>query len=265
MGRASGKVVFRDHWRNHLVEIIDNGDERSLYFSGNVLQSAMSLSVPHRLVLSYTRFMMAALLFVNPPQRILLVGVGAGSLIRFLHHYFPTSIIDGVDYSTSILKLARGYFSLPETENVKLFCDDGATFLSREKQQSYDLILIDAFDNQGMAPSIYCHDFFDNCLAHLAPNGIVSLNLWSGDEAKMARVKSELNRPFKSCLSLPVPDRGNVICIAAREPGLQKIMERDYSELSMMSERFDINFREIVKVFIRQNLGFKQRIARFFS
>ena len=264
MGRATGNVIFRDHWRNHLVEIIDNGDERSLYFGGNVLQSAMSLSVPHRLVLSYTRFMMAALLFVNPPKRTLLVGVGAGSLIRFLHYYFPTCIIDGVDYSSAILKLAHGYFNLPEAEQINLYCDDGNRFFDRKAASEYDLILIDAFDQQGMAPSIYCRDFYNQCRTHLTSSGIISLNMWSGDEEKMDRVRRELKQTFQSCLTLPVPERGNIICIAAEEPGLQKIMERDYTELSMMSEQFDINFRQIVKLFIRQNLGFKQRIARLF-
>lgn len=265
MNRPSGKIIYRDHWKNHLVEIIEHGDSRSLYFAGDVLQSSMSISAPHRLVLSYTRFMMATLLFMNPPHRVLVIGVGAGSLIRFIHHHFPSCTIEGVDFSSHIIKLAKGYFNLPNSSAIRLHCDDGHDFIAQFEGQAYDLILIDAFDQNGMAPSIYSAVFFAHCLSHLEENGIVSLNLWSGDEDKMDRVQTDLKRNFSSCLTLPVPERGNVICIAGRDPKLKKIMEQDYTELSRMSAEFDINFKEIVRVFIKQNLGYRQRIARFFS
>jgi len=265
MTRPTGKIVYRDHWNSHLIEIIDKGDDRSLYFGGNVLQSAMSLSLPHRLVLSYTRFMMASLLFNNPPHRVLMIGVGAGSLIRFLYHHFPTCHVDGVDFSSRILKLAHGYFNLPVAETIKLHCEDGSNFLEQHKSKPYDLVLIDAFDQAGMAPSIYCADFFKQCSHHLNGDGIISLNVWSGDEEKMDRVQRDVRLHFGSCITLPVPERGNVICIAGKDQNLKSIMEQDYTELSRMSAEFNINFKEIVRVFIKQNLGYRQRIARFFS
>lgn len=264
MSRASGKIIHRDHWNGRLIEIIENGDNRSLYFGGNVLQSTMSISNPHRLALSYTRYMMATLMFMNPPHRVLVVGVGAGSLIRFIHHHFQSCIVDGVDYSSHILKLARGYFNLPDSGVIKLHCSDGHDFLAGRKDRAYDLILVDAFDQEGMAPSVYCADFFGHCRNHLQDNGIVSLNLWSGDGNRMSKIRSELERHFNSCFSLPVPDRGNVICLAGKEPNLKSTMERDYTELARMSAEFNINFNEIFRVFSRRNLGLRERIAHFF-
>ncbi len=264
MSRPAGKIIYRDHWNGRLIEIIENGDNRSLYFGGNVLQSTMSISKPHRLALSYTRYMMATLLFMNPPHRVLLIGVGAGSLIRFIHHHFPSCVVDGVDYSSPVLKLARGYFSLPSSAAIKLHCSDGHDFLSGRKNRTYDVILIDAFDQEGMAPSVYCADFFARCRNHLQENGIVSLNLWSGDSNRMSQVRSDLERHFNSFFILPVPDRGNVICLAGKEPNLKTAMERDYTELARMSAEFNINFNEIFRVFSKENLGLRERIARFF-
>ncbi len=264
MSRPSGKIIHRDHWNGRLIEIIENGDSRSLYFGGSVLQSTMSISKPHRLALSYTRYMMATLLFKNPPDRVLLIGVGAGSLIRFIHHHFPACTVDGVDYSPHILKLARGYFNLPNSAAIKLHCSDGQDFLAGGNSRTYDLILIDAFDQQGMARSVYCADFFGYCRDHLQENGIVSLNVWSGDGDRMGQVRSELERHFSSCFTLPVPDRGNVICLAGKESDLQTTMERDYTELARMSAEFNINFNEIFRVFSKKNFGLKERFARFF-
>ena len=265
MSRATGKIIHRDHWDNQLVEVIDNGDKRSLYFAGNVLQSAMSLSRPHTLALSYTRYMMASLLFNEAPEKILLIGVGAGSLLRYIHHYLPKSLVDGIDYSEHIFNLAKGYFRLPDSRRISLYCSDGREYLSDLDDERYDLILVDAFDHSGMSPSIYCLDFFNLCRTHLNKYGMVSLNLWSGDSQKMRDVKSDLGNCFESVMDMPVPNRGNVVSLASMEPKLYTIMEKDYSELTRLSREFDINFREIVKICVKNNLGFRQRLARLFS
>jgi spermidine synthase len=264
MDQLTEKTIYRDSWNKCRIEIIEDGDNRSLYFGGNVLQSTMSISTPQRLVLSYTRYMMTTLLFVRALQRVLVVGVGAGSLIRFIHHHCPDCIIDGVDSSARILQLARGYFNLPDSGGVRLHCCDGREFLADRKNQGYDLVLVDAFDQEGMAASIYCAEFFSQCRNHLQKNGIISLNLWSGDTARLNQVQSDLERHYNSCYTMPVPDRGNIVCLAAKESDLKMTMERDYTELARMGAEFDINFNEISRVFNKHNLGYRERLFRFF-
>ena len=265
MKQTTRKLVYRDHINNHLVEIFDKGDERSLYFAGNILQSSMSLSTPHKLVLSYTQYMMASLLFNNYPTNVLMVGVGAGSLLRFLNHHFPQCSVDAIDNSGHIIKLATDYFNLPTSKNINVHCCDGFDFLSKDNTPLYDLILVDAFDQNGMSPTIYCSDFFMRCCTRLKQDGLVSLNVWSGDEAKMALVKTELKQYFNSILNLPVPNRGNVICLAGRDRNLTNMMERDYVELTRLHATMQINFKKIIKVCTRYNLGFRQRISKLFS
>src|ERR1041385_1404955 len=51
--------------------VVDNGRRRFLHFDFDAIQSAMELSNPHRLALTYTRKMMAFLLFNCAPKRIL--------------------------------------------------------------------------------------------------------------------------------------------------------------------------------------------------
>ena len=265
MSSISKKLVYRDHVNNHLVEIFDEGDKRSLYFAGNVLQSSMSITVPHRLVLSYTHFMMAPLLFDNSPQRALIVGIGAGSMLRFLHHHFPECAIDAIDNSSEVIELAQKFFLLPKSSNIRIFCNDGFDFLLSRQQERYDLILVDAFDQAGMSPSIYCSEFFDLCRERLVETGLVSLNLWSGNPDRLESVKTALTSIFPSVIKLPVPNRGNVICLAGLEPELLYSLEADFPEISHLSEKMQINFRKIAKACVRHNLGLKQRISRLFS
>ncbi len=259
-------TVHRCHWNTQLIEVVDAGDTRSLYFGGTVLQSSMFLSAPHKLALSYTRYMMASLLIDDAPERILVVGVGAGSLVRFLYHYFPEARIDGIDYSDAVLNLARSHFHVPDSPRVTIHCGDGHRFLeARTDEHNYDLILIDAFDTSGMSQQIYSSDFFELCLDHLGIGGIVSLNLWSGDQARMEQVALEIATHFDSILELPVPNRGNVICLAGRGSMLSAIVELESGEIAELQERFDINFREVARVCRKNNLSFFQRLSSYLS
>lgn len=262
----SKQTIYRTHWQNQLVEIIDSGDIRSLYFGGDSLQSAMIRSAPHRLALSYTRYMMAPLLLEDTPQRILLVGIGAGSMIRFFHHHFPDAQIDGIDNAQTIIDLAKSYFHLPAAGNIHVHCCSGFDFLAhRTDEYDYDLILVDAFDAFGMAETIYNRDFFELCLHHLSITGIVSLNLWSGDRIRMEQVAEGIGYHFDSILELPVPNRGNVIFLAGRGDILSPFVEPDPSLLNELQNRFEINFREMVKIGRKFNLGFFQRLSQLWS
>ena len=260
------RTVHRSHWQTQLIEVIDDADTRSLYFGGKVLQSSMYLSAPQKLALSYTRFMASSLLIDDEPERILVVGVGAGSLVRFFHHHFPRATIDGIDSSSEVIELARNHFHLPVSPNVSIHCNGGYEFLAKRKNEhNYDLILIDAFDTAGMSREIYSGPFFELCLDHLALSGIICLNLWSGDHSRMEEVAVEIGVRFDSILELPVPQRGNVICLAGRGDVLSAIIDLDSAELARLQARFELNFREMVRVCRKYNLNVFQRISRYFS
>ena len=260
------KTVHRSHWQNQLIEVVDEGTTRSLYFGGHVLQSSMYLAAPQKLALSYTRFMAAPLLIDDEPERILVIGVGAGSLVRFFHHHFPDAQIDGIDYSSEVIDLARSHFHLPVSPKVAIHCCSGLQFLAERKDEhNYDLILIDAFDTAGMSSQIYSGPFFDLCQDHLALSGIVCLNLWSGDQSRMEEVAMEIGVRFDSTLELPVPQRGNVICLAGRGDVLSAVVDLDSAELAFLQDRFELNFREMVRVCRKYNLSVFQRISRLFS
>jgi spermidine synthase len=260
------KTIHRSHWKAQLIEVIDEGDLRSLIFGGSVLQSAMFLSAPQNLALSYTRYMMASLLLDDEPQKILVVGVGAGSLVRFLYHHFPEARIDATDISASVIDLASHFFHLPKSTRVTIHCCDGRDFLHRRTDETnYDLILIDAFDAFGMAETIYNKGFFENCLDHLSINGIVSLNMWSGDQARMAQVAAEITYWYESVVELPVPNRGNVVCLAGRGDITSAVAELDENDILRLQERFSINFQEIFRVFRKYNLSFIQRLSSYFN
>ena len=259
-----GRIIHKDYWNGHLVEIIDNGDHRSLYFGSGHLQSRMSLSRPHDLTLSYTWYMLTSLLIQPLPKNILIIGIGAGSFVRFFHHHFPHCQIDAVDYSQHIINVARGYFYLPEKHRVTVHCQDGCRYLQDTSASKYDLILVDAFDDQGMAPTIYAEPFFSLCQKHLSGEGIISCNLWSNDMARYREIKTILADHFAGCLAIPVPDRGNIIALAMPFAVPWPRIYLKGRALADLSRRYGINFKKLARVTKQNNLSLPERfVARF--
>lgn len=257
--------IYKEVLGTCLVEIYDTGDCRSLYFGGRYLQSRMSLNSPQLLILPYTHYMMFTLLLTDVLEHVLLIGIGAGSLVRFIHHHFPNCSIDAVDCSDHIIKLAKGYFQLPDNNHVHIHCQDGRQFISRlTKEQKYDLILVDAFDEKGMSEQVYTRQFFHHCIRALKKTGILCSNLWSGDPEKIEEISDALSSCFKNRLLLPVPDRGNIIGIATVTPVEWRKVCRCRSELRHLQTKFQLDFQKMVRIALQHNMSFGQRLLHFF-
>ncbi|THB78537.1 MAG: methyltransferase domain-containing protein [Desulfobulbaceae bacterium] len=264
MNKAKRTVVYRGHWNSVLVEIIDQGKTRTLYFGGNVLQSSIDLSAPHRLYLSYTRYMMSGLLFKPAPQNILMVGLGAGSMVHFLHHHYPDSRIDVVEHAELVIELARGYFSLPENSQVTIHCADGYDFIRAHPNKTYDLVIIDAFDHRGMAANIYNQSYLRQLKKVLVDTGLVSFNLWSGNQDKMIEIRALVENDFNCLLEFPVYNRGNVICLASDSLTRPHLLRLRNAVISSASKRFSIDFKPIINQGLKHNFSVYQRLGRLF-
>lgn len=266
MEQAERKVVHRAQYDNHLVEVIDRGDERFLIFAGHIVQSSMSINQPERLTLSYTRYMMAALLAGTCPEKVLIVGLGAGSLLRFLNFHFPNCLIDGIDNAADIISLSREYFHLPDKPEITIHCCDGYDFLADlPAEHRYDLILVDAFDAEGMSRTVYRSEFFALCREHLTQKGLISLNLWSGNSDRLDEVRQDVGSWFSATVEMPVPKRGNVICLGRNSEPIWPILRKNRSDLEALSEKYGINFKAIINVCLKNNLGFIQRLSYRFN
>lgn len=254
------RIVHKQYWHGHAIEVRDNGDHRSLYLGPGHLQSRISLSHPEDLLLSYTQHMLAALLLVPKPNDILIVGIGAGSLIHFFSHHFHECRIDAIDYSSHIIRLARGFFRLPENDRIVVYCQDGLRFLKEQTEKRYDLILVDAFDHKGMASSIYSEAFISRCSARLKNAGVVSCNLWSSNSLLYQKIKTILADHFAGCLYLPVANRGNTIALATKEaiPWSRILLKN--KELAHLSQRYGIDFKHLVGTAKANNLSLSQRL-----
>lgn len=265
MEHKAGSVIHRENDGERVMEIVDTDEHRSLYFASRSLQSRMSLSNPQKLLLSYTRYMLLGLPILEAPQNILMIGIGAGSLIRFCHFHFPICLIDAVDTSDRVIDLARGYFQLPENKWVHIHCREGHDFLQEMPADRFDLILVDAFDHKGMAETVYTASFFRLCAAALKENGILSCNLWSGEPGRLEEIRASLSTFFPGQLFIPVPERGNIVALNFLQPVPWEQFYLRKNGWAEWENRFDLDFRNMLRVAEKHNRSLLQRLATFFS
>lgn len=217
---TSDVVIHQSDNDDGVIQIRQDRFTRALYFASDAKQSAMDLTAPERLILSYTRAMMSSLLFTPNPESALLIGLGGGSFARFLLHYFPECRIDAIERRAEVIKLAYGYFYLPERPQLRIYHGEGGTFLKHHSAtiKSYDLILVDAFEHDGVSNRIANQEFFLRCHRALNQNGTLALNVWNQDNDRVIDTLSFLSVAFKGeLLYLPVKERGNLIVLAGHD------------------------------------------------
>jgi spermidine synthase len=224
-----GLVVHQSQSDDGVIEVVDDGDIRSLHFGTFPRQSCMSLQTPHTLELTYTQAMMAALLLNPEPERVLIVGLGGGSLVKFILHHFPNCQIDVVEYRQDVLKVAYDYFQLPENDSrVNVHIGDGYLF--------------------GIQA------FFDACAGLLTSNGVMSINLWGTNRPVFKQTMARINESFDGkSLILPVEDKGNVIVLATIRLVSQANLKKLKLSVALQEEKLQIKLAKLLYELIRRN------------
>src|SRR3990172_6876243 len=113
------------------VEGSEEDGGRSLHLGGDAIQSSIRLSRPDELALDYTRAMMAFLLFRPLPRAVLMIGLGGGSMARYIHQRMPGTRTTVVEINAKVLAAARSLFHFPADDarlKVEIAC--GADYIA---------------------------------------------------------------------------------------------------------------------------------------
>ena len=164
-------------------QLIEAQGELSLHFGFPTIQSRMLKADPERLVLDYTRAMMGFLLLQPAPQRIAMIGLGGGSLLKYCRRRLPDAEFTAVEISPEVIALRRQFGIPDDDERLRIVCADGADFVRRAADcgERFDALLIDGFDRDGQARQLCSAAFYDTCRGALRPGGVLVVNLCADD------------------------------------------------------------------------------------
>jgi len=200
------------------IDIREEAGVRSLLFGSDWIQGAMRIARPWNLELEYTREMMTSLLLRDDarwPRKVLLIGLGAASLLKFLYRNRPLAHITVVEIEPDVVAAARQFFKLPEdTRRVNMIIGDGAEYvLNCDKK--FDLIMVDGFDENAHTGALETLPFYQACRARLNSDGVLAVNMLTrsrGFEATVALIAEAFD---DRSLVFPSCESGNAIAFAA--------------------------------------------------
>ncbi len=210
MSIEGSKVIYGGS-RTSGVTVAEDDKLRNLYMDGDILQSCMLHDDPNGLYLDYSQAMMCSLFFQPAPVNVLLVGLGGGSIAKFILEYCPDAIIDVAEINSEVAQVARQFFQLPEGERLQIIHTPGEVLVDDRLAAgaSYDLILIDAFDDNGPARALLGDDFLHNCQALLARGGVFVMNLWNRPVDNFPSLYTRLKTLFRQRVYKLVLDGAN--------------------------------------------------------
>jgi len=197
--------------RRASVEVSEENGVRSLHLGGDAIQSSMRLDRPDALALDYTRAMMAFLLFQPLPREVLMIGLGGGSMARYIHQRMPETRTTVVEINPKVLAVARSMFHFPADDaRLKVEIADGADYLP-EHAGSADVLLVDGFDD-GKQPAALCaQGFYDAAYDALRPGGVMVVNFMA-EERKLDVYLQRIEKSFDDRVAcLKAADRVNLI------------------------------------------------------
>jgi spermidine synthase len=189
------------------VTLSEEGGVRYLHFGSPWIQGAMKLTNQHALVLEYQRHMMAWLLFLQAPEKLLQLGLGAAALTKFCLRHLKLSHVEVVEISREVSQCAQYAFALDAHHpRLSLVHGDANSYLKRGRQGRFGVVQVDLYDWTANGPVYESREFYQECKRALSPPGMLVVNLF-GEHASFGRNLEQIYAVFG----------GRVLCLAAQE------------------------------------------------
>ncbi|HYZ44495.1 MAG TPA: fused MFS/spermidine synthase [Xanthobacteraceae bacterium] len=225
LARADGRLAHIETEYND-VFITKRGHQLVMSFQikgWDYTESVSNLLDPDDLPLRYAQVMTIATIYPETPRRMLMLGLGGGSISTYLGRFMPDAAITTVEIDPGVITAAKTYFGLRESERMRYRAGDGRVFLTRDSER-YDLILVDAYRGGYVPFHLLTREFYGLVKQRLAPGGAAAFNVHDGSKLYASTVKT-LGEVF-AALDLYPTGRGEVIAVATATPADAQTLER---------------------------------------
>jgi spermidine synthase len=196
------------------IRVYDNAEGRHLLIDRGI-HSRIDTATG-RSTLYYTDVMEIPMRYFPRPGRMLLIGLGGGSLVRSYSEAGWT--VDAVEIDAGVIATAREYFNLDGAGGT-IHEMDGRRFL-RTAAAKYDVVLLDAYGSSSIPFHLVTAEAFRMAKGVLNEGGVLAVNVISlgWNDPLVADIAATLRGPFRDAIALPMaepPDQvGNIILIA---------------------------------------------------
>lgn len=161
-------------------------------------------------------------------RRVLVLGLGAGSMARLALRLDPGLEVHGVELDPDLVALGRAWFELPDAVRVTL----GDARLALEAAgPDFGAILVDCYAAQVyLPPHLATREFFERLRTRLLPGGVAALNLGgrTREDPVVAAVAATFGHCFPGATMARVPGTRNWIVLgwAGEAPPVEHLAKR---------------------------------------
>jgi len=232
-----GKLVHQTSDEYGTIEVVDYMDQlRAMHFGNSTQQSTSLLCNPFFLIHKYAQAMLLPLCWLQA-KRVLVLGLGAGSIVKYLYQYHPELKIDAIELRSSVTEVAHDFFMLPNPdERLTIYNSSAEDWLKSEINHKYDLIIVDLFltanDNKDITVDIATS--LQSIPERLTQKGVATFN----HLAKNIQSYPGFNEISK-CFDYPLHsiniESTNSILLASLSPIPEIITDSELSKMSAIS------------------------------
>lgn len=228
------------------LRVVDTNDGRHLVIDGDI--HTIVDRVTYQALFPYVEVMDIPRLFFEKRGRLLLIGLGGGSVAK--NYALAGWKVDAVELDVVVVEIARAYFGLDSSE-AQAFVMDGRKFLN-EQDELYDLIIVDAFGSSSIPFHLVTSEAFGLMKSRLKSDGVLALNIESVGwrsllvQSLAATLKTQFSETWALPMAEPPDQLGNIIVLASnREISLREALpptldrfSRDYHRNHAWDNRF---------------------------
>jgi spermidine synthase len=181
-------------------------------------QSCRFLENPQEFVFPYAKMTLSSLLVQDNPQRILIIGLGGGTLPEAYHTLFPEAEIIISEIDEAVLNVAEEYFDFEQTDLIKVDIGDGRVYVKRAalRNEVFDLVIIDAFNGEYIPEHLMTEEFLEEIKLLLPEDGMLVANTFSTSRLYDAESQTYHN-VFGEIINLRMSNTGNRIIMASMQ------------------------------------------------
>lgn len=218
----AAEVIHEEKSKYRDITVTQEGDRRCLLFNvhrGDRNQTCMLVSDPDQLVFDYTRMSFAGLLLNPQPSRILIIGLGGGSIPMTFSDLYPNAEIDVVEVDEAVVRVAEDYFNFAETDTMKVHVDDGRPYIKRAglRGVTYDYIVLDAFSGDYIPEHMLTREFLEEVKTIMTEDSVLVANTFSTSRL-YDHESVTYQRAFNEFFNFKLPTSGNRIIITQLHP-----------------------------------------------
>ena len=196
-----------------------------------------------RLIFPYNKMVLSSLLVQDTPQRILIIGLGGGSLVHAYSTLFPNAEIVAPEIDEAVVQVAKNYFDFKETDKISAPIEDGRVYIKRAglRGEMFDLVILDAFNGEYIPEHLMTKEFLEEVKLLLSERGMVVANTFSASRLYDAESVT-YQEVFGQFYNLRHSSIGSRVIIASMLPLPDRAtLEERAAALYGRLQRFDMN------------------------